>query len=243
MPLELRAEPDTAALADHAATVIETAMRRYPRGLFCLAAGDTPRATYKKLALRLVQTGFDTTGLRFVALDEWQGLAPDSPGSCQRFLRETLLDPLGIADGRAVFFDALGNPDEACRAVASRLREWGPLTMAVLGIGRNGHLGFNEPGTAADTTVRPVALESGTIEVGAKYFPDGRAPALGLTLGLGDLLAAQQVLVLAAGSSKRGIVRRALDPDSFPEVPAAVLHRHPRATLLADSAASDRNEP
>jgi 6-phosphogluconolactonase/glucosamine-6-phosphate isomerase/deaminase len=212
---ELRVLPPE-ALAEHAAGLIETAMRRFPRGLFCLAAGDTPRATYQALAKRLLETGFDTSGLRFVALDEWQGLTPDSPGGCRRFLHETLLGPLGIAADRTAFFDAQGDPDEACRAVAEQLRAWGPLTLAALGIGRNGHLGFNEPGTSADATVRPVVLDSTTVGVGAKYFPDGYAPGLGLTLGLGDLLKAREVLVLAAGQAKREIVRRALDPGTFP---------------------------
>src|SRR5262249_20574284 len=121
---------------------------------------------------------------------------------------------------------------------AARLREWGPLTMAVLGVGLNGHLGFNEPGTSADAAVRPVVLDAATVGVGSKYFPDGRAPGLGLTLGLADLLAARQALVLASGEAKRAIVGRALDPAGFPEVPAAVLHRHPRATLLVDAAAA-----
>ncbi len=212
-------------------------MRRLPRGLFCLAAGDTPRLTYQRLTVRLRQTDFDISGLLFISLDEWQGLGPDSPGGCQKFLRETVIGPLGIRDDHVVFFNALGNPEAACREVASKLRSWGPLTMAVLGIGRNGHLGFNEPGTSAEASVRPVVLDGTTREVGAKYFSGGSAPGLGLTLGLGDLLAAEEVLVIATGDAKRSVVRRALDPGSFPEVPAAVLHRHPRATLLADEAA------
>lgn len=229
--------PTPEALAEHAAAAIEAAMRRSPRGLFCLAAGDTPRATYERLVFRLKRSQAELSGLRFIALDEWQGLAPDSPGGCQSFLRETIIGPLGIAEANVVFFDALGDPGTACREVADRRRAWGPITLAVLGIGRNGHLGFNEPGTLAESTVRLVVLDSTTKRVGAKYFPDGRAPRLGLTLGLADLLTADEVLVLASGEAKRGIVRRALDPSSFPEVPAAVLHRHRHATLLADRAA------
>jgi 6-phosphogluconolactonase/glucosamine-6-phosphate isomerase/deaminase len=225
-------------LADRAAETIEAAMHRSPRGLFCLAAGDTPRPTYERLVQRLKQTRFDISGLRFVALDEWQGLGPESPGGCQRFLRETIVGPLGINEANVAFFDALADPEAACADIASRLRFWGPLTMAVLGIGLNGHLGFNEPGTRTDSTVRPVTLDATTRNVGTKYFPDGRAPGLGLTLGLGDLLAAAEVLVLAAGEAKRSIAARALDPASFPEVPAAVLYRHPNARLFMDRGAA-----
>jgi 6-phosphogluconolactonase/glucosamine-6-phosphate isomerase/deaminase len=235
---ELDVAPTPEAMAERAASAIEAAIRRSPQGLFCLAAGDTPRLTYERLVYRLRQTRFDISGLRFVALDEWQGLGAHTPGGCQRFLRETVIGPLGVSDANVCFFDALGDPETSCRHVADRLRSWGPMTMAVLGIGRNGHLGFNEPGTSADSAVRPVVLEGITRDVGAKYFPDGQAPGLGLTLGLGDLLAAEEVLVLATGESKRDIVRRALDPESFPDVPAAVLHRHPHAVLLADEAAS-----
>ncbi len=235
--MTLQISPTAETLADEAARILAATMTAHPRGLFCLAAGDTPRLAYQRLTVRLRTEGFDASGLRFVALDEWRGLAPDAPGGCQKFLRDAVFDPLGVDPAQVAFFDAQATDAEAeCRRIDRWIQDCGPLVTAVLGIGMNGHLGFNEPGTPADSVTRPVDLDAVTQRVGTKYFA-GRAPSQGLTLGLGTLLAAREVILLATGSAKASIVRSALDPAQFPLVPAAVLNRHPRALFLVDEEA------
>jgi len=236
MTVQVLSDPE--ALARAVARLLADTMKIHPEGLYCMAAGDTPRRTYVHLATLLKREGFDPSRLRFVALDEWRGLGPDSPGGCRAFLREALFGPLGIGADQIAFFDALApDPVEDCRRIDRWIADHGPLTTAVLGIGMNGHLGFNEPGTPADSPTRPVDLDATTQRVGAKYFPDGRVPVQGLTLGLDTLMKACHVVVLATGSAKAGIARAARNPGLFPEVPAAVLNRHPDARLFIDAVA------
>jgi galactosamine-6-phosphate isomerase/glucosamine-6-phosphate deaminase len=242
----MRAEvfADAAAVAEAASRHLADALTSQPRGLFCLAAGDTPKLTYEGTVARLKAEGFDPSGLKFVALDEWRGLTPDAPGGCRAFLWQTIFGPLGVNPSQVAFFDALA-PDagEECRRIDGWIAEHGPIAMAVLGVGMNGHLGFNEPGTGADSVTRPVELDATTRRVGAKYFPDGRAPSQGLTLGLATLLRAQAIEVLATGAAKSLIVAAALDAARFPDVPAAVLHRHGNVRFLVDSFAAGEAPP
>jgi len=183
--------------------------------------------------------GLNVSEMRFVGLDEWIGLDGHDRGSCRALLNELLFGPLGIRMDRIAFFDAKSAdlPGE-CRKIDEWIADWGPIDLVVLGIGMNGHLGFNEPGTRAETLSHAMDLEEVTQSVGTKYFDSGTAPAGGLTIGLGQIMGAKRALLMASGEGKAGIVRRAFSSDSFPEIPASILLRHPRFSLLLDAAAA-----
>jgi galactosamine-6-phosphate isomerase len=238
-PMHMEIVKDYSALSEYAGRLLLEAMRETPRGLFCLAAGDTPRGAYDILARRLREESVDTSECDFVGLDEWVGLSGGDQGGCRTFLDETLFGPLRISGSRVAFFDGKAQDLEGeCARIDSRIEAGGPLDFVVLGIGMNGHLGFNEPGTPLGVNCHVVKLDATTRSIGSKYFHARESPGLGLTVGLGQLLAAKRILALASGGSKAGIVARSLREPPTLDVPSSALQGRPQVIVCLDEEAA-----
>lgn len=226
-------------LAGETAKRLAEYVQANPGKLLCLAAGDTPLQAYGHLADFHRDGRIDLNAMWFVGLDEWVGIGYETPGSCRQVMFDGFYDRAGIDHSRILAFDGR-NPDidGQCMAVSRWIAEKGVIGLTVLGIGMNGHVGFNEPGSLADDTVRIVPLDATTTSVGQKYFPGGVVPTRGITVGMRELLAANQILMMASGNRKAPIVQRALSAEVTPEIPASLLRANGTLTVLLDEAAA-----
>ncbi len=231
--------PTSMELARAVAGHVAHWVRAHPGGLLCLAAGDTPLAAYRLLAAEHRTGAIDLNTMWYVGLDEWVGLGRRHTGSCRQVMADGFYDLAGIDPARILAFDG-ENGDLAgqCAAVDRWIDGHGGIGLTVLGIGRNGHVGFNEPGTSPTARSHIVELDATTRLVGQKYFVDGVVPGRGVTVGMGQLLAAEELLLVASGAHKASIVRQALAGAPTPGVPASLLRRNDRLTVWLDEEAA-----
>ncbi|MDH4046049.1 MAG: galactosamine-6-phosphate isomerase [Gemmatimonadota bacterium] len=219
--------------ADAAALVLAEIARRAD-ALVCAATGRSPSGLYAELARNAAAdpTRFDR--LRIVQLDEWGGVPATDPGSCAHYLRTRLLDPLGIPSDRFLALDATAeDPAAECGRVRTELERSGPIDICVLGLGVNGHIGFNEP--APSLTPRcHVAQLSPTTRRHAMVRSLEHQPTYGLTLGMGEILASRRILLLVTGEGKRGVTHGLLAGDVTTSLPASLLWLHPNVDCFVE---------
>jgi glucosamine-6-phosphate deaminase len=208
-----------------------------PRARVVAATGRTPIGAYGELARRHARGELDTSSLVVHQLDEYLGAGSDGSLSLGAWMRRSFLDPLEIPDDRVVWLPT----DGGAAVLASYDRavvDAGGFDLAVLGIGVNGHLGFNEPPSDGSAPTRSVTLSDESRRSNAAYRNDGRpAPERAVTIGLGPLLAARTIVLLASGTAKAGILGRALRGPVTPSVPASFLQEVPDLRVIADRAA------
>ncbi len=230
---------DEDELARAAADVIGEVLIERPDALLIAPTGTTPLATYHELARRRADGRIDTSGLRVAQLDEYLGVGPDEEHSLFGWMKRTVLDPLGVTPERTIRFRAdADDPAEAIRAYDRAIDAAGGVDLAMLGIGTNGHVGFNEPPSPAEAPTRVVTLTAESRAANARYWSGAEVPTRAITAGMRTLLASRRILVLASGSRKAGIVDRMLHSDPTADVPASLLRDHPRAELIVDRAAA-----
>jgi glucosamine-6-phosphate isomerase len=228
-----------ADLSKQAADAVIRLMQLRNRPLLCAASGDTPAGLYKELVDRVNKKEADTTNWFFVGLDEWAGMNEDDEGSCRFHLNNQLFHPLRIADQHISFFDGRAeDPGKECDAVESFIRQQGPVDVAILGLGMNGHIGMNEPGTSPALRSHVTDLDPVTQSVGQKYFTKQQQLSKGITLGLATLMQARHILLLASGAHKAGIVKKMLDDEISGQLPATLLRNHPGLMVYLDKAAA-----
>jgi glucosamine-6-phosphate deaminase len=197
----------------------------------CLPTGDTVRPFYHEVAKRST-----LEGVEIFLLDEFGGLPADDPGRCEAMLNRDLVDRLrGSPTVRLPDVDA-SDPALASRRYADLVGDGG-IDLALVGLGGNGHIGMNEPGSRPDLPTRVVDLEPSTIDH-ALHYGATAAPTWGITLGLAELLDSRELWLLVTGKHKREILARSLEGAIGPEVPASFLRGHPNLVVLADESAS-----
>jgi galactosamine-6-phosphate isomerase len=234
---------DHEALSRRAAEMVAQAVRAQPDLLLCVASGRTPSRAYELLARRRGDEPALFQKLRVIKLDEWEGLAMDDPGSCELHLRRCLLDPLEVAAERYVGFrgDAIA-PEAECAHIARVLQEQGPIGLCVLGLGVNGHVGFNEPGPELQPGPHSTPLSHASLD--HPMVRRARAHVRrGLTLGMGDILRARRVLLLASGAHKREPMQRLREARVSTTFPASLLWLHGDVTCLCDRDAAADPDP
>ena len=227
------------ALSQAGADWLSTAIQTKPDAALVLATGDTPMGIYRELAERYSRGLVNTSQLRVFQLDAYLGLAPDDRRSLFAWMRRSFLEPLGISESNVVRLPGdASDPSEACQAYAAAARQAGGFDISILGLGPNGHLGFNEPPSPPDAPTRLVDLTLESIMSNARYWGgEEEVPRQALTCGMDLLLAARQTLLVVSGAHKHRILHRALEEPQTPDVPASYLQSAPRVTVLADRAA------
>lgn len=226
----------TSRVAEAAADAVAEVLRAKPGAVIGFPTGATPLGLYEELAAR----DLDFSRVTAVALDEYLGTPPDDPRSFSAYLRRHVLGPLGI--GRAILLD--GTPDSdvvlatRCTAHENAIRAVGGVDLQVVGIGANGHLGFNEPGTPFSSRTRVAALAPETRWANAVAFAPDDVPAASLTQGLATIAKARTILLVATGDAKADAVAAAFDGPVDPSCPASLLQRHPDARAVLDPAAA-----
>ena len=216
-----------------------------------LATGRTMEPLYAALVARLRDWPTDRLQLlrqRWLSfnLDEYVGLTADHPSSFSAFMAHHLVGPLGLNPAQVLLPDgAAANPEAAADRFAAEIRSAGGIGSQLLGLGSNGHVGFNEPPCGPDVRCRVVKLSPATRSQNASAFQGrpGLVPEEAITLGLREILAAKELHLIVTGAAKAGILRKALDRDDDPEVPASWLRRHPNLWLWVDDAAWGQEGP
>ena len=223
--------------ADGVAQRLAERLRREPRLRLCLPTGDTPSPVYERL-VALNREGLAPFGqATIVLLDEYVGLPPDDPARCDARLRRELLDLLepGPVTFHAISVDELA-PDAAAEAHDAVAAEG--LDLALVGLGLNGHVGFNEPGSTADSPTRAVDLAGESRRAATARYGAGAEPTRGITLGMARLLNATDVWLLVSGAQKATILQRTLVGPISADCPASLLRGHPRLRVLTEEGAT-----
>lgn len=229
---------DYAALSEYAADWLLNGIRQKPSFVVCLASGDTPRLALSLFAQRIIHEKVDISAVQFIGLDEWLGIPPDNIGSCHYFFQSVLFRPLNVQPVQIHLFDGLSpDPDVACKTMDHFIREKGGIDRMLVGVGMNGHIGFNEPGVPFDCYSHVVDLDASTTSVGQKYFSQPTILAKGITLGLRHLMEAKQVMLIANGEKKAGIVQALRNEPIGNKLPATIIRSHPNSFLVLDEAA------
>jgi glucosamine-6-phosphate deaminase len=237
--MELVVTEDYAALSRIGAQWLERGIIAEPDAALVLATGNTPMGMYQELAELQWREGLDVSRLRIFQLDAYTGLGRDDPRSLYGWMARAFLEPLGVAEAQVVRLagDAL-DLEAACRAYDAAVAAAGGFALSVLGLGPNGHLGFNEPPSAPTAPTRVVTLTEESIESNAGYWGGrDRVPRQALTAGMAPLLAARRTLLVVSGAHKRDILQRTVLGPMMPDVPASYLQQAANVTVLADRAA------
>jgi len=173
-----------------------------------------------------------------IALDDFGGLAPDDPGRCRNMVQRHLLDHVDLPKERFHFIDTEARDlDAVCRGYDRLIEEGGGFDLTLLGIGLNGHLGLNEPGSAPDSTTRRVQMHEITVKASAGYLTHGDLPTWGVGVGLKHLLGSKEVWLLANGQKKAEIIATTVKGEVTNQVPASLLRKHSNSSILVDSGA------
>lgn len=225
-----------------AAARLAEQVRRKPNSVLGFATGETPVGMYRHLVAMARREGLDFSRVVIFNLDEYYGLDPRHPASYHHFMHRHLLDHVNIAIGNVHIPNGMtSDVITECQRYEEAIRYVGGIDLQVLGIGRNGHIGFNEPGTTFDSRTRLVTLAEETVRVNARFSPALAAiPRQAISMGIATILEAREILLLAAGAEKADAIAAAVLGPVTPRVPASALGLHPRVTFLLDRAAASQ---
>lgn len=228
-----------------AADIFADQIRKKPDSVLGLATGSTPLPLYVELVRRSNAGFIDFSRVRTVNLDEYVGLGPAHPQSYRRFMQRYLFDHINIDADSTALPNGL-NPDlqAECKAYDDTICAWGGIDIQLLGIGHNGHIGFNEPSQFFTLKTHVVEISERTRIANARFF-DGdprKVPARAITMGIRSIMSARKIVLLVSGAGKAAILRRALFEHVTPNVPASVLQMHHDMTVIADREAAESIE-
>ncbi len=240
MAIDLQIVDDYEALSLHAARAIARAIESSPDLVVLAATGRTPTGAYENLAARYRSGGLNTSRMTVVQLDEYVDLDPDDRRSLLRWTERVLIDPIEVPRARVISFQpSSADAIESCRAYEDAVRSTGGIDLAILGLGPNGHLGFNEPPSGPDDPTRVVQLADASIASNAAYWGSTtEVPSRAMTAGMDIILSTKKILLLVSGEHKADILRRTLEDDASNDVPASYLRHASDVTVIADVDAS-----
>jgi len=222
-----------------AANIISAQVIMKPHAVLGLATGSTPVGAYKQLVEWYNKGDLDFANVTSVNLDEYKGLSPENDQSYRYFMNTNLFNHVNINKERTFVPNGL-EPDseKACAAYNEIIRSVGGIDLQLLGLGNNGHIGFNEPNGQFDRTTHCVNLTQSTIEANKRFFASEEdVPRQAYTMGIKTIMQAKKILVVVSGEDKAAILKEVLYGPITPEVPASILQLHNDVTIVADAAA------
>lgn len=230
---------DYADMSRKAANIISAQVIMKPDCVLGLATGSTPIGLYQQLVAWYEKGDLDFSEVRTVNLDEYKGLSRENDQSYYYFMHHNLFDHVNLPAENSHLPNGMElDSDKECRRYSELIRSMGGVDLQLLGIGHNGHIGFNEPGDAFDNDVHCVNLTQSTIEANKRFFASADdVPKQAYTMGIKTIMQAKKILIVASGEGKADIVRDAFFGPITPKVPASVLQLHNDVTLVADEAA------
>ena len=227
-------------MSQKAANIISAQMITKPNCVLGLATGSTPIGTYKVLVDRYNNGDLDFSQVSTVNLDEYRGLTHDNDQSYYYFMMNNLFKHVNIDINRTHVPDGtIEDADKACADYEEIVKSYGGVDLQLLGLGHNGHIGFNEPASEFPKATHCVDLQESTIQANARFFEKIEdVPTQAYTMGIGTIMAAKKVLLIASGKDKAEIVKKAFFGPVVPEVPASILQMHQDVTIVIDEDAA-----
>ena len=222
-----------------AANFIAAQVTLKPDCVLGLATGSTPIGAYENLIKRYEAGDLDFSAVHSINLDEYRGLTPSNDQSYRYFMNTHLFDHVNIDKKNTFVPDGLEEDKEkACQEYDEIIRSHGGIDLQLLGLGHNGHIGFNEPGDSFAKTTHCVTLAESTVAANARFFASAsEVPKEAYTMGIQSIMQAKKILVMVCGKDKKKIVQKAFYGSITPQVPASVLQLHPDVILVGDEAA------
>jgi glucosamine-6-phosphate deaminase len=233
---------DADAVGGAAAEIVASTVRRNPNAVISVPTGTTPLPMFAALIERVERGDLDLSQIQLFCLDEYVGVAPSEPNSLTGWLTRAFIEPARIP---AAHVHTLPSTDEDLAGAPGRyeadLAAHGGLELAVLGLGGNGHIAYNEPGSTADSRTRIISLTPQSMAQAAGYFEGRSVPTQAMTIGVQTLLEARQIVLLVTGAAKTNVLNRTLHAPMSADVPSSWLRlAGERVTVLADKAAVGR---
>lgn len=225
-----------------AANIISAQIITKPNCVLGLATGSSPIGTYDQLVEWYEKGDLDFSQVSSVNLDEYRGLDHNHDQSYYYFMHEHLFDRVNIDPANTNVPDGTeSDAEKECRRYEELIASYGGVDLQLLGLGHNGHIGFNEPAPAFDKETHCVDLTESTIEANKRFFASADdVPRQAYTMGIGTIMKAKKILVVVSGEDKAEIVAKAFYGDVTPEVPASILQFHPDVTVVVDEAAASK---
>lgn len=239
--MEVIIQPDHYRIASIAASIIQDAILKKPNLVLGLATGSTPIELYKSLVRMHRDDGLDFFRVTTFNLDEYVGIPLDHSQSYHTFMAHHFFDQVNIPKvNQHIPQNKAENHEEFCTAYEDKIKQVGGIDIQILGIGTDGHIGFNEIGSSLASRTRIVTLSQSTLEANACYFNEDvkAVPEMAITMGIATIMEAKQCLLLAWGTSKSQAIAKAIEGPITSMVPASILQMHPNTVAILDEAAS-----
>ena len=226
-------------LSGYMADFIANAIKNKPNLVLCMASGSTPALTCDLLVQKLKEEQVDYSKFTFLGLDEWVGLPPTNTGSCHSFFHKKIFEPLQLSSSQYFLFNALTDDLKSeCSKMDKVIAEKGGIDIMIVGIGMNGHIGFNEPGSSFTSLSHVAELDEITKSVGQKYFDGPVELGKGITIGCGHLMNTKNVFLMANGSKKAEVIKKTIEGPVTENFPASILQQHANGFILMDEEAA-----
>lgn len=240
--MEVVITPDYDAISRHAAGIVARLLYKKPNAVLGLATGATPLGLYRELIRLHRQEGLDFSKVTTFNLDEYVGLPADHPQSYHRYMWDNLLSQVNVSPSRVHIPNGMvRDMEEYCEWYEGEIARAGGIDLQVLGIGRDGHIAFNEPGSSLGSRTRIKTLARETVEDNARFFDrDEDVPRHAVTMGVGTIMEARQCLLLASGSLKAEAVAATIEGPITCQVTASALQLHRDAIAILDDQAAGR---
>ncbi len=231
--------PDYSTLSRETASLVGQYIADKPNAVICLASGNTPVQVFHYLVEDVKAGRLNIGACTFVSLDEWVGIDKSNKGSCRNMMDRDFFHPLEIKESSIKFFDGMAkNLRRECNRIDQFISSRGGLDIMLVGIGLNGHIAMNEPGTSFNSYSQLIDLSEETKVAGQKYFSKKTDLSKGLTLGLRHLRESHLPILMANGQKKASIVQKALTLRPSTKIPASVIQKIPNALVLLDDEAA-----
>ncbi len=238
--MEVVMKPDEQSMSLMAAATIADVIRRKPRAVLGFATGSTPLGTYGELIRMHREEGLDFSQIVSFNLDEYVGLAPSHPQSYRRFMEDNFFNHINLRPENTNLPDGMADDIEAaCRAYEAKIASFGGIDIQLLGIGANGHIAFNEPSSSLGSRTRVKTLSDKTRKDNSRFFANAaEVPRYAVTMGIGTIMEAREVVLIAGGASKADAVAAAVEGPITAMCPATALQLHPHALVIVDREAA-----
>ena len=237
--MKIYSAQDYQSMSRKAANILSAHVILKPDSVLGLATGSTPIGMYKQLIDWYNKGDIDFSQVHTVNLDEYLGLAPTHDQSYRYFMQANLFDHVNVPPENTNVPNGLApDPEAECARYNQVIADLGGIDVQVLGMGHNGHIGFNEPEEAFELETHVVDLTDNTIDANARFFASrDEVPRQAITMGIKSIMQARHILVVVSGTDKAEIVKKAFFGPVTPKVPASILQMHPHVSLVADEAA------
>ncbi|MCF2446270.1 glucosamine-6-phosphate deaminase [Dyadobacter sp. CY345] len=239
--MELKVYPSKDAMSKAAADLVVAQVQKKANSILCFPSGESPLIVLEYLVKYGKEKVVDFDRCHFVGLDEWIGMNENDEGSCKHFMYSKFFKLLNIREEQIVFFDGMAaDLDEECQKMDAYIKDNGPIDLIMVGLGMNGHIGLNEPGTDFKLYAHQAELDPITVEVAQKYFQKSTELSGGITLGLQHLMEAKMAVLIVSGGKKSGILKEVLTNSVTNEIPGTIVQSHANAYVLVDEDAASK---